>query len=141
MLKKLCAYAGCHNICNKGERYCEKHSYLLAERKPLNNYTPNYSPEYSTLYNTPEWRKISREFLANNPTCVCCGNKATEVHHSIPHRGNPDIFFDKTILVPLCHTCHSRETRKEHNERQRAKREIREREKRLGYLPSNYQAV
>lgn len=64
------------------------------------------------------WRRESRAFLAANPFCVDCEAEgrttlAKETDHEIPHRGDPEIFWDRTNWRPRCKTCHSRKTARE----------------------------
>jgi hypothetical protein len=63
------------------------------------------------------WRKAREVFLAKNPFCAdpfgIHGKSlvpATQVDHKIPHRGNPEIFWDVNNWQPLCAVCHSRKT-------------------------------
>src|SRR5262245_59901028 len=47
------------------------------------------------------WNVERKQFLLDNPFCAICAqsNKetpATEVDHIIPHRGDYDLFWDKT---------------------------------------------
>ncbi|WP_407314424.1 HNH endonuclease [Desulfosporosinus sp. SB140] len=54
-------------------------------------------------------------FLSAHPWCEDClehGNyeAATEVHHSIPHRGDKRIFWDKSQWRALSKRCHSKRT-------------------------------
>lgn len=52
------------------------------------------------------WEKASKGFLAKHPRCTRCGQPATIVHHSIPHRGDKAIFWDRSKWVPSCKPCH-----------------------------------
>ena len=36
-----------------------------------------------------------------------CGAKAVHVHHKIPHKGNPAIFWNRSLWQPLCESCHN----------------------------------
>lgn len=56
------------------------------------------------------WQRTRRRYLREHPTCVVCGQPATDVDHIDglgPHgpRGH-----DPTNLRSLCHPCHSRRT-------------------------------
>jgi 5-methylcytosine-specific restriction endonuclease McrA len=66
------------------------------------------------------WQKASKIFLANNPLCVYCQRDgritaATTVDHCIPHRGDPDLFWDQDNWQSLCTKCHN--SRKQSEER------------------------
>jgi len=71
---------------------------------------------------TREWRKVSTAFLQAHPLCSGFDSRceerglrvpATEVDHTIPHRGSMRIFWDQTNWQALCHRCHSRKTARE----------------------------
>ncbi|VVO24181.1 HNH endonuclease [Pseudomonas fluorescens] len=59
-----------------------------------------------------EWQKARVVHLNDNPLCVYCQREgrvtaASVVDHSVPHRGDMDIFWDKSQWVSLCAHCHS----------------------------------
>lgn len=67
-------------------------------------------------YNT-RWDKARKTFLARQPLCAHCQangklTAATVVDHIVPHRGNQQLFWDRTNWQPLCTTCHNRKTRR-----------------------------
>lgn len=72
----------------------------------------------TALYKTARWRIERMHFLAEHPLCECdeCqGGKlritpADTVNHSIPHRGNEVIFWDRSKWEAMAHACHSRHT-------------------------------
>ncbi|WP_415405336.1 HNH endonuclease [Tateyamaria sp. SN3-11] len=37
-----------------------------------------------------------------------CGQRATLVDHITPHKGDTNLFWDRTNWQPLCITCHSK---------------------------------
>lgn len=53
-----------------------------------------------------KWDAARKAFLAKHPTCPRCGQPATIVHHSTPHRGDMRIFWDRSKWVPACQPCH-----------------------------------
>lgn len=53
-----------------------------------------------------KWDEARKAFLAKHPRCARCGQPATIVHHSIPHRGNKAIFWDRSKWVSACQPCH-----------------------------------
>lgn len=53
-----------------------------------------------------KWQTARTGFLAKHTTCARCGQPATVVHHSTPHRGNKAIFWDRSKWVPACQPCH-----------------------------------
>lgn len=57
------------------------------------------------------WDRFSRQFLMANPICEYCLAKgrivaARVTDHDIPHRGDPDLFWDNTFTA-LCAACHN----------------------------------
>ena len=71
-------------------------------------------------YNS-KWRRESKKFLEIHPLCVRCLEKgiatpATVVDHIIPHRGDQELFWDRSNWQPLCKKCHDRKTMTEDKE-------------------------
>ncbi len=64
------------------------------------------------LYDKRRWRRGSKQFLAENPLCRMCQEVgrtklAQLVDHIVPHRGDPELFWDRANWQGLCSTCHS----------------------------------
>ena len=58
------------------------------------------------------WRKARAYFLAAHPLCVMCEREgfitaASVVDHITPHKGNPDLFWDRENWQPLCSAHHN----------------------------------
>lgn len=60
-------------------------------------------------YNTG-WEREARAFLAEHPTCIACGDRATVVDHATPHKGDRALFWNRANWQPMCAPCHSRKT-------------------------------
>lgn len=106
MPKVPCAHPGCPELVDYGEKYCDKHKplHLNDDRKTSNE----------RGYNA-RWRKARKRFLAAHPLCEECKKKglfvqATVVDHKIPHRGDPDLFWDESNWQALCKACHDKKT-------------------------------
>ncbi|MEY8205403.1 MAG: HNH endonuclease signature motif containing protein [Bermanella sp.] len=61
------------------------------------------------------WRKARLGYLSHHPLCKHCERdevveEATVVDHIIPHRGDKQLFWDKTNWQPLCKRCHDHKT-------------------------------
>ena len=61
------------------------------------------------------WRRARREYLAEHPLCAECDRdgrttEATIVDHVIPHRGDPELFWDRTNWQSLCKPHHDAKT-------------------------------
>ncbi len=66
----------------------------------------------SHLYDTAKWRRQRVTFLRTNPLCHFCEQQgrtelATVVDHKVPHKGNPELFWDQSNWQGLCATDHS----------------------------------
>ena len=64
------------------------------------------------LYDKRRWRRASRTFLQHSPMCAMCSaigrtKLAALVDHIKPHRGDPQLFWDRSNWQSLCATCHS----------------------------------
>ncbi|MER2520230.1 MAG: HNH endonuclease signature motif containing protein [Bdellovibrionales bacterium] len=59
---------------------------------------------------TKQWQCEAKSFLGTHSFCRACGARAAVVDHVIPHKGNMDLFWDRTNWQPLCATCHNRKT-------------------------------
>ena len=108
MRKKICGFPSCNALIDSPSVYCEKHT------KPKAIPFQNAMMTNTKLYNTSTWRKLKANILKNQPYCNNCGaTEKLEVHHSIPPKGNPELFYDESNLVPLCQTCHRIASNKE----------------------------
>jgi 5-methylcytosine-specific restriction protein A len=64
---------------------------------------------------TYAWQRAAAKFLRLNPLCRRCLDEgslmaAQVVDHRVPHRGNPDLFWDEDNWQPLCKACHDHKT-------------------------------
>jgi hypothetical protein len=57
---------------------------------------------------SPDWSKIRKQHLKNNPNCAACGrNKKLEVHHIVPVHLDHSKELDLENLITLCDDpCH-----------------------------------
>lgn len=104
-LKTACAYPRCPELCEPGQRYCDKH-----KRQYDSQYNKVRGSAASRGYNK-RWQKIRAMVLADEPLCRECAKHgivkaATDVHHIDGNVAN----MDRSNLEPLCHECHSRKT-------------------------------
>jgi 5-methylcytosine-specific restriction endonuclease McrA len=111
MKKKVCARPGCNRLIDIDQRYCREHETKAG--KPYEN-AVRYN---ALLYNTARWRKLREKVLQEHPYCSRCGIGKNEtslhVHHIVEPRGNEDMFFDESNLIPVCDSCHRIITAKE----------------------------
>lgn len=108
--KRPCLSSGCKDFAsNKG--YCDKHQSRVKQRDR------DRGTAHQRGYDA-EWKKHRDQFLLENPLCVDCRKKgyvmpATVVDHIVPHKGDKDLFWDKTNWQPLCETHHNIKTASE----------------------------
>ena len=122
MLKVVCKAPGCSRLVDpRMGKYCIEHQALEARDRELRSRGVHY---WDDMYNSPRWKELRARQLKEDPYCQICGNKATEVHHVTPHRGDWDLFLDPQNLISICHDCHQRETQKEISERKRKKNKL-----------------
>ena len=103
-----CKHPGCAALVPSGTKYCEAHKALHPEE---------VRSAASRGYGRA-WQKASKQFLQAHPLCEECQRqgkyvKATVVDHVTPHRGNPELFWDRSNWRVLCKRCHDRKTRRE----------------------------
>lgn len=96
---RLCA---CGKRVPSGAR-CPCQAKRDAERKA--RFDKN-RPNSSQRGYTSAWEKARAAFLARHSYCRC-GALATVVDHIKPHRGDRELFWDKSNWQPLCTPCHS----------------------------------
>lgn len=120
MNKYICNFSGCNELLDE-RGYCWKHiqyAPVRREHKPFEN-----AERSNKWYNTSRWRKLRLEVLQfYNYQCSKCGKSkedgaVLEIHHLIPPRGNEELFFRITNLIPVCRECHRILTANEINER------------------------
>lgn len=58
---------------------------------------------------TSKWAESRTAFLKRHPRCGC-GAIATVVDHTIPHKGDMKLFWDRTNWNSMCASCHGRKT-------------------------------
>ena len=108
MKAKICRFPSCNVLIKQNEVYCAKH--IQPKKLPFEGAT-RYNTE---LYNTSKWRKLRAFILKNQPYCNNCGaTEKLEIHHRIQPKGNPELFYDESNLVPLCGLCHKNVTARE----------------------------
>lgn len=99
-------------VIDNGERFCSKHKTV--EHRHQNK-------ERGTAHQrgyTSAWAKARRFFLDKHPLCAehqKLGDvvEATVVDHIVPHKGDKDLFWDRSNWQPLCKPCHDRKTARE----------------------------
>lgn len=76
---------------------------------------PDAGRPWRNWYNLARWARLRMACLrAARFTCAMCGRIEADTSklvadHVVPHRGDPDLFWDMTNLQCLCWGCHSRD--------------------------------
>ena len=66
------------------------------------------------FYNSKAWRRLSHRIInAAHKECRICKQehrltRAVLVHHVKPLREHPELAYEPSNLMPLCHDCHER---------------------------------
>lgn len=114
---RFCAHPGCSELVTSG--YCEEHKAQKEEEIKAQDRERDRSRATSAErgYDN-KWRKARRVYLQMNPLCVECLKNgvltpATVVDHIKPHKGNKELFWDKSNWQSLCKKHHDIKTAKE----------------------------
>ena len=122
-VKYLCKAVGCRSLVEK-RGYCSLHAYKQREddeRKLQWFNDSKYRNDWTELYNSARWRRERSQYLKENPVCVGCAADATVVDHIEAHRGDEELFWDKSNWQSLCNDCHNKKTLQEMLYRKRGK--------------------
>ncbi len=106
-----CTELGCPYYAEPGTSKCRLH-------KRSHKHTAPDSKCIHRLYGSAVWKKQRAVFLNAHPLCVQCEKDrrltpATTVDHKVPHRGDPNLFYDQSNWQPMCKPCHDRKTASE----------------------------
>lgn len=107
---KPCSYPGCSALVNVGR--CAAHQ---SERRKQQDAQRGNANERGYDW---RWREYRKGFLRLHPLCECdeCqGGKlrtlrATVIDHTIPHRGDRELFWDENNHRAMSKPCHDRKT-------------------------------
>jgi 5-methylcytosine-specific restriction endonuclease McrA len=88
-----------------------KKATQFVSRKPNASKKFNGRQNIDDMYDS-SWEKYRIKFLAVNPRCYSCGDKATVVDHVTPHKGDDKLFKQLDNHIPLCSRCHNTITTK-----------------------------
>lgn len=103
-----CVHPGCPALVRGGNR-CTRH--LREVRRQADSRRGSSAARgYGAA-----WQRARARFLRANPFCVECRKEgrievATVVDHIVPHRGDPERFWDEANWQPLCKPHHDRKT-------------------------------
>jgi 5-methylcytosine-specific restriction protein A len=100
-----CAHPRCPTLTRRGR--CPKHARQYEEQRP--------NAAIRTWYQTPRWRALRAQVRREEPFCDDCAAEglrvaSTDVDHTVPHRGDPALFWNRANLHAKCHRHHSQKT-------------------------------
>ena len=116
--KKPCIALGC-NVLTRNPRYCDKHAHVAeAAAKALARRHDSRRGSSTQRGYGYAWQKARAGYLRSHPLCIQCESNgmttaATNVDHRVPHKGDQELFWDKTNWQALCASCHSSKTASE----------------------------
>jgi 5-methylcytosine-specific restriction protein A len=107
-LLRPCAVPRCPNLSDQGR--CLEHRRVKALERRRDEPGRKW-------YATARWQALRLAVLADYPLCDDCQARgyvtaSREVDHTIPHRGNPKLFWDRKNLRGKCSPCHASKTRR-----------------------------
>lgn len=100
-----CKHPGCARLVPYGSKYCDEHA-------PMHTTDQRSTQEKGYGW---KWQQESKRYLKAHPLCASCAAKgryvkATVVDHIVPHRGDRELFWDKSNWQSLCKKCHDHKT-------------------------------
>lgn len=90
--------------------------------KPMSNSLPTGERtsarlgQHHALYVSTRWAQPThglraRVLIRDHYTCIACGrvehSSRLHAHHVVPHKGNPELFYDINNVTTLCEDCHN----------------------------------
>jgi 5-methylcytosine-specific restriction protein A len=93
---KVCPVRGCPNLTSG--RWCQVHSQSAGHH----------------LYNSKRWKLLRDAVRVEQPFCQepGCRRLTDHVDHIVPHRGDVELFYQKTNLQGLCVEHHGAKTKR-----------------------------
>ena len=121
MIKRLCLFPGCQCFRIDNSNYCERHQEYGKQKEQKRTAFLFAKRSNEELYHTAEWKQLRKQKLTETPFCEICGISKEytilEIHHKIPPRGNPELFYSFQNLMCVCKSCHQKITADEIRER------------------------
>ena len=104
-----CGFPGCPMLVDSAYRRCEKHR--MQERNEIDQRRGSAARRGYDA----RWRAERNRYLTIHPLCAECERvgrltAATVVDHIVPHKGDPNLFWNESNWQALCRRCHNRKT-------------------------------
>lgn len=106
-----CAEPRCPVLVASGR--CPAHQPVRSALKQRDRQRRRAGQPGRRWYYSAPWQRLRDHVLRSAAwTCAGCGHVVLEldVDHITPHRGNPQVFWNRANLQALCKTCHARKT-------------------------------
>ncbi|MGB9903058.1 MAG: HNH endonuclease [Desulfotomaculales bacterium] len=105
-LKKPCAWPGCPELVEAGQRFCIEH-----DRQRRRQEDERRGTAAQRGYDA-RWQKVREMYLRQYPLCELCEKKgriipATMVHHKRPIKAGGQA-LDMENLMSVCRACHDK---------------------------------
>jgi 5-methylcytosine-specific restriction enzyme A len=112
---RRCAYPTCSALVREGTgAWCPPHA--AAQAKTARRYEQQrVRDRFRQFYQTHAWQVLRKTVLAERPSCVDCGGRATDLDHLVPVREAPERALDISNVAPRCHRHHSARTSRLHS--------------------------
>ncbi len=108
-IAKPCAYPGCPNVAEPGNRFCLQHR--TARRLGDRDYKARRTDlAEQAFYKSERWKRLRKWKLWQDPLCEVCGGPAQVVDHIRPIKEGGDPMTVEN-LQSLCVRCHNRKHR------------------------------
>jgi 5-methylcytosine-specific restriction enzyme A len=106
--RRPCTQPGCPYTTEKGG-LCDLH-----RKEQVGRYEQQRGHSASRGYNE-KWRQAREAYLREHPLCAKCRENgrlepATVGDHVKPHKGDPNLFWNRENWQPLCKRCHDAKT-------------------------------
>jgi 5-methylcytosine-specific restriction protein A len=113
-----CREPGCRQLTTG--KYCAKHTKGDNQVKRWDR-RRNENDPFRRLYGLTRWILLRKEVLIDEPICRRCKLAAACIaDHIIPARvyaaSDPELFYDRSNLQPLCDPCHHSKTSEDKHE-------------------------
>lgn len=101
-----CRAPSCPLFALPDERFCTDH---IHEYKISRTRERHRKKVRDPFYGTLRWKRKSLKMRKKYPVCQKCKVQFTQVvHHIKPVKQYPELAFEDSNLLCLCHTCHNR---------------------------------
>lgn len=106
--KETCIY---NKILPSGKRKVLENEVTIESRRERSE----EAKKWAKMYKNKRYQRARKIFMIRHPFCAVCGKPAEHLDHIIPHKGDYNLFWDRSNWQSLCASCHSKKTIREMN--------------------------